>query len=177
MVKPMLWLSAGSLSLILVAGILAGCGGGTSTEPTTTSPTTTSPTTTGPQPTIKIVNPEQAGVYDTKNIEVRVEVTNFTLVSPADDPTVAADKGHIHYYLDVDIPATVGKPAVTPTGTYKATHETSVVWENVPRGEHAFGVQLVRSDHTPLSPPFITRVYAWVAVGEPAKTPSGGAGY
>ena len=67
-------------------------------------------------------------------------------------------EGHIHYYLDIDIPTEPGKPAVSAPGTYKPSTETSTVWSNVAPGSHTLGVQLVQGDHTPLVPPVTAKI-------------------
>ena len=91
------------------------------------------------------------------SIQVSVEIMNFNLVSPPRSANVAGE-GYIHYYLGVDIPTTLGQPAISAPGTYKATTEASAIWDNVEPGPHTFGVQLVNNDHTPLNPPVTAKV-------------------
>jgi hypothetical protein len=130
------------------------------TTPQITSPQQTAPLPTSePSPTpttvpsVRIITPVDGTTVATGSVQVSVEITNLTLVTPGG--ANAPGQGHIHYYLDVDIPTTPGQPAVTAPGTYKAIAATSAIWDNVRPGIHTFGVQLVNNNHTPLSPPVI----------------------
>ncbi len=113
-----------------------------------------------------ISSPEEGDTVQPGNIEVSVNVFNFMMADKLGETPVAGE-GHIHYYLDVDIPTTPGQPAVTEPGTYKAAPDTSVTWENVAPGKHTLGVQLVNNNHTPLDPPVTATVM--VTVESPAE--------
>ena len=58
--------------------------------------------------------------------------------------------------MDVPAPVQRGIPANTAPGTYAATSATSYTWENVGLGPHAFIVELVNNDDTPLDQPAVT---------------------
>ncbi len=116
-------------------------------------------------PLLSITSPREGATLEPGNITLTIAVNYFNLMAPGGDPV--SGEGHIHYYLDVDIPTTPGQPAVTEPGTYKATPDTSVTWENVALGEHTFGVQLVNNNHTPLDPPVTAAVM--VTVKSPAE--------
>ena len=111
---------------------------------------------------------------DEGSVQVSIEVMNFNLVAPggADAP----GEGHIHYYLDVDIPTTQGQAAVTASGTYKATADTSVTWDSVEAGTHTFGAQLVNSNHTPLATPVTATVTVTVKATAQGAGDAGGGG-
>ena len=163
-------------TVLLIAGLLlASCGGAApapAPKPTPAPAPAPAPTpapTPAPAaaPTVKITTPAAGATVSAGNVQVSVQVSNFELVPPGAN---AAGKGHLHYYLDVEIPTTPGKGAVSAPGTYKATPGTTATWDNVTAGSHTFGVQLVNGDHTPLSPPVTAKVT--VTVG--AAAPSGG---
>jgi hypothetical protein len=162
--------------LLVMAMAIAGCTSAPvtddSTPPTPTPSPTPSPAPTSPPvvspprtqaliPTVIIVTPVDGAAIVSGSIQVSVEIMNFNLVPPS--MVNAVGEGHIHYYLDVDIPTTQGQPAVTAPGTYKATTATSITWDNVTPGTHTLGVQLVNNNHTPLSPPVITKVTVTVS--------------
>ncbi len=134
-------------AVILIA--VSGCAA-PAPEPTTPAPTIT------PNPTVRIITPADGTTIPETSVQVSIEVTNFNLVIPggADTP----GEGHVHYYLDVDIPTAQGQAAVTATGTYKATPETSVTWDNLSPGTHTLSVQLVSNNHTPLASPVTATV-------------------
>ncbi|MBI2850681.1 MAG: DUF4399 domain-containing protein [Chloroflexi bacterium] len=128
---------------------------------TVTAPST--PTTTpspapapAPAPTLTITSPAANASLPPGSVTVSVNVGNLQLVPPGQ--TNVAGQGHLHYYLDVEIPTTPGKGAVTAPGTYKADPGTSIVWDNLSAGTHTFGVQLVNNNHTPLEPPVTAKV-------------------
>ncbi len=120
------------------------------------APPPTPPTAPVPPPSIKIISPEGGATVAEGSVDISVEVMDFNIVTPTSEKVPG--EGHIHYYLDVDIPTAPGEPAVTAPNTYKATTETMVTWDKVGPGMHTFGVQLVNNDHTPLEPPAILQV-------------------
>ncbi len=111
-------------------------------------------------PLLSITLPREGATLEPGDITLTVAVTYFNLMAPGGDPV--SGEGHIHYYLDVDIPTTPGQPAVTEPGTYKASPDTSVTWESMAPGEHTLGVQLVNNNHTPLDPPVTVAVMVTV---------------
>jgi hypothetical protein len=102
-------------------------------------------------PTITITSPPEGATIPAGNVTVMVNVTGFNLVNMLGAANVAGE-GHIHYYMDVPVPETPTKPAITSPGTYAPTANTSFTWMNVKPGMHSFSVQLVNNDHTPLIP-------------------------
>jgi hypothetical protein len=102
-------------------------------------------------PTITITSPREGATIPAGNVTVMVNVTGFNLVNMLGAANVAGE-GHIHYYMDVPVPETPTKPAITSPGTYAPTANTSFTWMNVKPGMHSFSVQLVNNDHTPLIP-------------------------
>ncbi|MBI4303260.1 MAG: DUF4399 domain-containing protein, partial [Chloroflexi bacterium] len=121
--------------------------------------------------TVRITSPQANATLQPGNIVVNIEVGDFKIVPPGGDNV--AGEGHVHYYLDTDIPVTPGRPAVTAAGTYKAVPATTATWENVAAGSHSLGVQLVNKNHTPLDPPVVAKITVTVsAPPAPALTPT-----
>lgn len=103
-------------------------------------------------PQIMIAEPREGAVLSTNNVTVSVKVQNFRLNSNLSATNVTGE-GHIHYFMDATAPRTAGTPAVTASGTWTMTANTSYTWKNVSQGMHNLSVELVNNDHTPLSPP------------------------
>jgi hypothetical protein len=93
-------------------------------------------------------------VYSIGDLTVSVIVTNFNVVDKQGQPAVEGE-GHLHYYLDVDVPTTQGEPAVAEPGTWTTTASKTYTFHNVGSGTHTVSVQLVNNDHTPLNPPVV----------------------
>ncbi|MEE8419329.1 MAG: twin-arginine translocation signal domain-containing protein, partial [Dehalococcoidales bacterium] len=89
---------------------------------------------------VTITSPSSGAVIEGDSVMISVMLSNFSLVPLGSEN--AEGEGHIHYYLDVDIPTAQGQPAVTAAGTYMATTDTSVTWEDLEPGNHTLGVQL-----------------------------------
>lgn len=106
-------------------------------------------------PSITILEPKDDATVSAGNVTVSVDVKNLDIVDKQGQKSVAGE-GHIHYYMDVPVPTTPGKPAITAGGTYVHTIDTSYTWQNVSAGMHNFSVQLVNNDHTPLDPPVLS---------------------
>jgi len=144
------------LAVMFVGTLIAGCtapSGPTSLTPTVT-PTVTptaSPTMMLPTPILTITAPSDGASLPMGNITVSVQVSNFDLVALYGKANVSG-QGHIHYYMDVAVPTTPGKPAVTAPGTFAPVIATNYTWTNVTAGTHNFSVQLVNNDHSPIIP-------------------------
>jgi plastocyanin len=128
-------------------------------------PVCTAQMTSGGMPQITITEPKEGAQVPAGNVTVRVDVQNFTLIDKLGEASVAGE-GHIHYYIDAAVPKTPNKPAVTATGTYFPTANTSLIWMNVTPGDHNLSAQLVNNDHTPLIP----LVYATVNITATSPT-------
>ena len=113
-------------------------------------------TVTAPAPAVKIALPQNRATLQPGNVTVTVQVSNLNLVNKIGQPNVTGE-GHIVYYADVVPPTDAGKPALTTTGTYSASADTSYTWTNVAAGTHTFWVQLVNNDNTPLTPPVLAK--------------------
>ncbi len=133
------------VTLVTVAGLMA-C----TPEPTPT-PTPIS------QPVATINSPLDGAELPAGDVTVSISVSDFSIVQKlGESPT--SGEGHIHYYMNAEPPTIPGQSAVTGSGTYAATTETSHIWENVEPGTHTFSVQLVNNNHTPLQPPVVDTV-------------------
>jgi hypothetical protein len=179
--KRTTWLSGKILAIIILSAIMiaaVACSTNSNTTPTV-SPTPTASTPAGPTaPSITIISPT-GNVPQIGNVNVSVQVSNFTLVDKLGKAN-AAGEGHIHYFMDVDAPTTAGSPAITAPGTYAATSATNYTWHNVGGGSHKFSVELANNDHTPLNPPVTATVQVLVVpnIGPPSMvilTPRDGA--
>jgi plastocyanin len=115
----------------------------------------------GGSPIINIMQPSAGASLPAGKITISVDVSNFNLVDKLGQANVAGE-GHIHYFIDVTPPTTPGEPAITASGTYVPTIETSYTWKNVTTGQHTFSVELVNNDHTPLVPPVTKTVMVTV---------------
>lgn len=143
MIKRRKFLSVLGLVLIMV---VSACRPAVPQAPTS-GPTPTPAQSPTPTPSVRIITPADGSMVTTNSVQVSIEALNFT-----------AGQGHMHYYLDVDIPTTRGQAAVTAAGTYKSVQTTSVTWNNLSPGKHTLGVQLVNNDHTPLGTPVTAKV-------------------
>ena len=110
------------------------------------------------KPFIMITEPQNGAVISTPgDVTVSVKVRNFLLVNKSGQPNVAGE-GHVNYFMDVDVPTTPGKPAVSTPGTYFSSVTTSYTWRNVGPGRHTFAAELVNNDNTPLDTPVIAEM-------------------
>ncbi len=82
--------------------------------PTPPAPEPTTPAIT-PAPTLRIIMPMDGTTLEEASVQVSIEVTDFNLVAPGGVNTPG--EGHVHYYLDVDIPTTQGQAELTDDGT------------------------------------------------------------
>ncbi len=117
--------------------------------------------TTG-TPQVKIIEPKEGAQIPAGNITVMANVTNFNLVNKLGQAN-AAGEGHLHYYIDVAVPKTPGKPAVTAIGTFAPVANTTWTWPNIKPGKHNFSIQLANNDHTPVLPLVYNTVNVTVA--------------
>ncbi len=134
-----------------------------------TLPACTAQTSTSGMPTIMITSPKEGATIPAGNVTIMVNVTNFKLVNKLGQANVAGE-GHVHYYIDVAVPKTPGKPATTAVGTFAPTLNTTWIWPNVMPGKHNFSVQLANNDHTPLIPLVYNTVNVTVVANTTLKT-------
>lgn len=116
-------------------------------------------------PQITIMEPKENAELSAGDVNVSVEVGNFSLVNKLGKANVAGE-GHIHYYMDAKVPTAPDKPALSAPGTYAPTANASHIWKNVAPGMHNFSVQLVNNDHTPLIPLVMEQVNVTVKADE-----------
>lgn len=110
-----------------------------------------------PNPSVEIVDPVNGTKVPEGEVSIHIDITNFDIVDKLGEDPVTGE-GHIHYYMDVDVPTDQGEPAVTAEGTYAVSTEETHTWSNVTPGTHTFAVQLVANDHTPLEIPVVDQV-------------------
>ena len=102
------------------------------------------------------------------SVTITVDVTNFELVDAIGVRNVAG-QGRIVFYLDTVVPTYYQHSAAGKAGTYAVESKPSHTWVGVSPGEHAFSVQLVGFDGSPLPAPVVdTRTFH---VGPPAGMP------
>jgi hypothetical protein len=143
------------------------------TTPVITTMVTPIPTFPINPPLVRIMSPGDVAIVGPDTFTVTVGVENFRLGDNLGAPN-APGEGHIHYFLDVEAPTTPGVPAISATGRYTATANTSYTWTEVPGGFHLVAVELVNNDHTPLVPPVTDTIT--VLVGREGAGGSGGGG-
>jgi hypothetical protein len=108
-------------------------------------------------PIVGITSPSDGAIVSAGNVTISAAVYNFKMTGKLGQPVVPGE-GHIHFFMDVDAPTTPGKAAVTSAGTFEVINSTSYTWQNVTTGTYTFSVELVNNDHTPLSPPAVSKV-------------------
>lgn len=161
------WCTLIGLALIcsmLIAGCVStrspGEGPGTRTPGQQVSVTPTNaaapPNGTVGAPAVLIVDPPFDGGVSSGTVTVSVQVTGFALVPPGGPNRQGT--GHLVYYRDVSPKTAPGETALTGTGTYSTSSDTSYTWEGVAPGTHTFAVQIANADDTPLDPPAIDAV-------------------
>lgn len=121
-------------------------------------------------PSIKITSPNDKTTMPAGDITISIQVDDFALENKLGAANVDG-QGHIHYFMDVAVPTTPGKPAITEAGTYYPTANTSYTWTNVMPGNHNFTVELVNNNHTPLVPAKYAMINVTVTSTD-AKTPT-----
>ena len=99
------------------------------------------PAQAGPaMPGLTIIAPADGAVLPAGDITVSVAVSNFTLV-PSYGQDYVSGEGHLHYYMDLPVPVSDQRAAVTPPGRFVPTTDTSHTFVNVPAGSHNFSVE------------------------------------
>lgn len=86
-------------------------------------------------PELKILAPKDSELIKNSKIAVELQADNFKIV-PIGEP-VKKGEGHFHVWLDSD---------------KRVTAESIVVFENIMSGKHTIVAELVKSDHSSLSP-------------------------
>jgi len=103
------------------------------------------------------------------DVTISVDVSDFELVTDTGIPNEPL-KGHIIYYMDTSIPVYFDHLAISRTGTYFISGETSYTWKGVTPGVHTFAAQLVNNNNTPLPASVVDKIT--VNVGAPTGKPS-----
>jgi hypothetical protein len=161
------------LAVVLIITLLApaacsqdGVPSTTISPPKTSISTTPSlPSTTRPTgPFVQITSPENASSSNIGSITIVIKTGDFKLTGDFGKANISG-QGHVHYYMDVDPPASPDQPAITRAGTCVESSSAGYVWKNVGSGKHRFSVQLVNNDHTPLNPPAIATVSVSITAG------------
>ncbi|MFH1639929.1 MAG: hypothetical protein ABIB93_06455 [Chloroflexota bacterium] len=107
-------------------------------------------------PIISIISPADEFFQPAGDIRIAVEVYNFVLAEGEDAVEDIPGLGHVHYYMDSQIPVAPGVPA--HTANVGMPFETAFTWKDVKPGYHTFSVALANYDHTPLVPPVIDQI-------------------
>lgn len=88
-----------------------------------------------PEPSIKIISPKDLQLIKNSTIIVEVEAENFRIV-PLESPARNGE-GHFHVWLN---------------GEKKVSQEKILVFENVAPAQHSITAELVKSNHSSLTP-------------------------
>jgi len=86
-------------------------------------------------PVLAIVSPKDGDLIKSSKVIVQVDADNFNIV-PVGSP-VKEGEGHFHVWLDSE---------------RKVTTDRIIAFENAVSGKHTIVAELVKSDHSPLSP-------------------------
>lgn len=89
-------------------------------------------------PALKIIFPNDGNLIKSSNVSIELDANNFNIV-PIDMP-VKDDEGHFHVWLDSE---------------KKVSADKTFTFENVVSGKHTIVAELVKSDHSSLSPKVI----------------------
>jgi hypothetical protein len=116
------------------------------------------------RPLVTILSPSDGAEMPEGPITISTQIDSFTVTDDLGQQPVEG-QGHLHFFVDVDIPTDHGEPAITEEGTYQALAATSVIWVDVEPGPHTFSVQLVNNDHTPLDVPAVDTVDVQIVEG------------
>lgn len=135
---------AAARSLVLAA-IVAGCGGSPTDDlpapsPATSSAATERPTSTG---ALTIVNPENGDRIEGGTAQLEVDLEGAEIVERT-STDLRPDQGHLHVMLD-------GKLVTMTSGT-------SLPLTDLTPGEHLLQVEFVASDHAPFDPRVLAAV-------------------
>jgi len=141
-----------AILLLAACAALSGCTGTQNQAPVQAPAETAQPV-----PGLAITAPADGAVLPAGNITVSVAVSNFRLVPAYGQPYVAGE-GHLHYFMDLPVPVTDQRVAVTPPGSFVPTTDTSHTFVNVPAGVHNFSVELANNDHSPFPYPIFRTV-------------------
>lgn len=87
------------------------------------------------EPILKIISPKDGELIKNSKVVVELEAENFNIVSVGEP--VKEGEGHFHVWLDSEKKVSSGK---------------IVTFENVVSGRHSIVAELVKSDHSSLSP-------------------------
>jgi hypothetical protein len=123
------------VSVVMVAGLLTACGGGSdgAGSPTGAVPIERPASTAE----LEIVEPTAGSVIEDTTVELRVRLDDATIV-PETTTDVVPDEGHLHVLLDDElISMTEGLEQSIP---------------DVEPGPHRITVEFVASDHAPFDP-------------------------
>ena len=86
-------------------------------------------------PSLKIISPSNNELIKNSKITINLKPENFNIV-PIGSP-VKDNEGHFHVWLDSE---------------KKVTTDSTIIFENVVSGKHQIVAELVKSDHSSLSP-------------------------
>ncbi|MBI2101983.1 hypothetical protein HYT53_05225 [Candidatus Woesearchaeota archaeon] len=86
-------------------------------------------------PSLKIVSPKDGELIKSSKVTVQVDAENFNIV-PVGEP-VKENEGHFHVWLDSE---------------KKVTPDKTMTFENIVSGRHTIVAELVKSNHSSLSP-------------------------
>ena len=143
-----------------------------SITPSSTAGSLATPSGSPSSPSLTIAEPADDATVASNSVTIRVDVLGFRIAAQPSSTNVAGE-GHLIYYRDVDfVPTQPGSPARTEPGTFAASSELTHTWSGLDPGRHAFFVQLVNNDDTPLAVSVVDSVV--VTVTTESASPSVG---
>lgn len=100
-------------------------------------------------PSLSFVAPTVNQALVGTKVAIKVAVTNFAIVDYRTHPKLVSGQGHVHLWLDqTDLSKISAVKAVSDAYTF----------ENVKPGSHTLVAELVRNDHSSLTPPATTTI-------------------
>jgi len=131
--------STGS-SVIVLALILAGCGGAGVSPSSAAGPTAAGPTAPGPRPsspaTLEIVEPVSGSTVTGTSVHIVLKLTGARIVATT-STAIQPDEGHVHLYVDNNLVSM----------NYSLEQDLEVH-----PGTYVLRAEFVASDHAPFNP-------------------------
>jgi Domain of unknown function (DUF4399) len=139
-----------AMPAIVIASLLAACGGDTGSANTSADTATMHAATMATDRSVRITSPSEGDTVQGPNVSVSVAASGFTVVAAGDS---TPNSGHLHLFLDRDLSAP-GAPIPVEPGfiMHLGTGATDYTIENVAPGEHRLIVAVGDAVHIPLQP-------------------------
>lgn len=105
--------------------------------------------TASSRPTLTVITPSEGQTIYGDKVPILLSVENFEIVDYAQYPTLSADLGHVHLWLD--------DASSTRESAAKVTDD-NFTYTDVAYGSHTLKAELVNNNHISLNPPVVTTI-------------------